>query len=118
MLLVCCALPFALLLGLLRTFAERACMIEGLGVIDSYGRGVAVLQTNLGSALVLFVLQIIIMIALAIVFLVPGLILALCFLFWPLLWLASGAVAAYFSTLWTLAWREWTAAVSAAPVTV
>lgn len=30
-----------------------------------------------------------------------------CFL-WPLLLLIQGTVAAFFSTLWTLAWKEWT----------
>ena len=37
----------------------------------------------------------------------------LCCLLWPLLILIQGAISTYFSTLWTLAWREWTAAPAA-----
>jgi hypothetical protein len=108
--LACIAVPFALVLGLLRTFAERACMIEGLSAVDSYRRGVEVLMANLGNAVILFVLQVAIGIVIGIVLLLPGAIAALCFLLWPLIWLVNGAIAAYFSTLWTLAWRQWTAA--------
>lgn len=109
--LACIALPFALILGLLRTFAERACMLEGLGVVDSYRRGTNVLMANLGSAALLFVIQIVISVVVGFVLLIPGLIAALCFLLWPLLWLFNGAVAAYFSSVWTLAWRTWTGAI-------
>jgi hypothetical protein len=109
-LLACLALPFALVLGLLRTFAERACMIEGLSAVDSYRRGVEVLMANLGNAVILFVIQIVIGIVIGIVLLLPGAIAALCFLLWPLIWLVNGAIAAYFSSLWTLAWRQWTVA--------
>ena len=58
------------------------------------------------TTLVLTVVMIILLI-------VPGAILALCCLFWPVLLLFQGAVTAYFSTMWTLAWQEWT---STAPV--
>lgn len=112
-LLGCIAVPFAFILGLLRTFAERACMLEGLGVVDSYRRGFDVLSANIGAAIVLFLIQIAISIVIGIALFVPGLIMAICFLFWPVLWLINGAIAAYFSTLWTLAWRVWTAAPAA-----
>ena len=39
----------------------------------------------------------------------PSIVIALCCLLWPLFLLIQGATAAYFSTLWTLTWREWTA---------
>lgn len=35
---------------------------------------------------------------------------------WPLLLLIQGAIAAYFSTVWTLAWREWTGLQLATPM--
>jgi len=35
-------------------------------------------------------------------------VMALCCVLWPVLLLVQGAIASYFSTLWTLAWREWT----------
>lgn len=115
--LACVLIPIALVLTLLRTFANRAAMLEGLGVIASYGRGWSVLLDNIGSAFVLFLLQILINVVVSLL-LLPFAIL-LC-LFWPLMFVLQGALAAVFSTLWTLAWREWTGAgeikVKAAPV--
>lgn len=104
----CIAVPVALILELLRTFANRACMLEGTGVVDSYRRGLGVLADNFGSALVLFLIQVALLILMGILLFVPGALLAICCLFWPVLLLFQGAVAAYFSTVWTLAWREWT----------
>jgi hypothetical protein len=62
-----------------------------------------VLVDNLGSAVLLFLIQAGIGIALGIVLLLP----ALCCLLWPVLLLVQGTAAAYFSTMWTLAWRRW-----------
>lgn len=104
----CLLVPIALVLGLLQTFANRACMLEDLGVFGSYRRGVEVLFQNFGPAVVLFLIQIGIGIAIAIVGFLPGILLALCCVLWPLLILVQGAISAYFSTMWTLAWRRWT----------
>lgn len=49
--LACIALPLALVLELLRALANRACMLEGLGVLDAYRRGIEILVENLGVAL-------------------------------------------------------------------
>lgn len=106
--LTCLLVPVSLILGLLRSFANRAAMLEGYGTVDAYGRGFSVLVDNLGEAIVLFLLQIAISVGLAILFFVPGVLAALCCLLWPLLVLFQGAVAGFFSALWTLAWREWT----------
>jgi hypothetical protein len=111
--LACLVIPVILVLEILRVFANRACMLEGLGVLDAYRRGIEILVDNLGSALVLFLIQIAVSAVLIILLIVPGTILALCCLFWPVLLLLQGAVTAYFSTMWTLAWRRWT---SSAPV--
>ncbi len=107
--LICVVAPIAIALGLLRTFAERACMLEDLGVVDSYKRGWKVLTDNIGPAIVLFLIQIGINIVLGLVTIGPVVMMTLCCVLWPVLLLAQGAIAAYFSTLWTLAWREWTA---------
>ena len=48
-LLVCIVVPVALVLSVLRTFAERAAMLENLGVVDAYRRGWQVLVANLGG---------------------------------------------------------------------
>jgi hypothetical protein len=81
----------ALVLSLLRTFANQACMLEGLGVLAAYRRGTAVLLENLGSALILFVLQIVTGVGLGLVLLLPGVVLALCCVLWPVLILVQGA---------------------------
>lgn len=116
--LACITIPFALVLSILRNFAERACMLENLGVIDSYRRGTNVLMANLGEAIILFLLQIAIFIGLGILLFVPGIILALCCFLWPLLLVVSGAISAFLGTLWTLAWNSWTGRMPAekAPV--
>lgn len=108
--LLCLAIPVALVFSLLRNFAERACLLENLGVVAAYRRGGAVLLHNLGPAIILFLIQVVLSILLGIGLIGPGVIMGLCFLLWPLLLLIAGAVTAYFSTLWTLAWREWTVA--------
>ena len=107
-LFACILLPIILVLSILRNFAERACMLENLGVVDSYRRGTRVLWSNLGEAIVLFLLQIAIFIVLGILLFLPGLVLILCCFLWPLLLLVQGAVSAFLSALWTLAWRTWT----------
>jgi hypothetical protein len=108
--LTCVALPFVFVLNLLRAFANRACMLEECGVLAAYKRGFSVLIDNIGSGLLLFLIQVAVGIALGLALLLP----ALCCLVWPLLLLAQGTAAAYFSTMWTLAWRLWTNAASAA----
>ena len=104
----CILIPIMLVLSILRNFAERACMLEDLGVIDSYRRGTSVLVSNLGEAIILFILQIVIFAVLGFFLFVPGLILALCCFFWPLLLAVQGFISAFISALWTLAWRSWT----------
>ena len=106
--LACLMIPIAVVLNLLRTFADRACMLEDLPVLTSYSRGWRVLSANLGPAVILFVIQIAISIGLAVILFLPNIIMVLCCLLWPLFLLVQGTIAAYFSTLWTLAWREWT----------
>lgn len=105
---VALALGIFLVLSLLRTFAERACMLENTGVWGSYRKGAQILGQNLGSALILFVLQILISIGIGLALLLPGIVIALCCFLWPLLLLAQGTFAAFYSTLWTLAWNHWT----------
>jgi len=104
----CIGLPITMAMVALRTFAYRACMLEDLGIVDSYRRGWAVLRANLGAAFALFLLQIGLNIVLAIVLIIPSIFIVLCCILWPLFLVISGTITAYFSTVWTLAWREWT----------
>ena len=106
--LACILVLVTLALSILRNFAERACMLEDTGVIDSYRRGTDVLKANLGEVIILFLLQIAIFIVLGILLFIPGLILFICCCLWPLLLVVQGAVSAFLSALWTLAWRTWT----------
>lgn len=106
--LACLLVPLALALSLLRTFANRACMLENLGVFASYQRGARVLFANFGNALILFLLQIALSIGIMIVLFVPAILLALCCFLWPVLLLVQGTFTAFYSTLWTLAWNHWT----------
>ena len=114
-LLTCLLLPIILFLSMMRTFATRACMLEDLGVVASYRRGFEVLAANLGTALILFLIQIAVSIGLFIVMIVPGLLMVLCCLLWPVLILVQGAFSAYLSTLWTLAWREFVGGAEIVP---
>lgn len=106
--LTCILAPLTLVLGLLRTFANRACMLEDVGVLAAYGRGISVLLDNFGPALLLFLIQILISVGIGVVMFFSGLLVALCCLLWPVLMIIQGTATAYFSTLWTLAWRQWT----------
>ncbi len=106
--LACVLVPIAIILGVLEAMANRACMLEDTGVFASYRRGARVVLDNFGSAFVLFLIQIAVSIGIAIVGILPGLLIAICCLLWPLLILVQGAIFAYFSTMWTLAWRRWT----------
>lgn len=106
--IACLVIPFVLVLSILRNFAERACMLEDLGVIDAYRRGTNVLMANLGEAIILILLQIAIFVVLGILLFLPGLALILCCFLWPLLFVIQGAIEAFASALWTLAWRAWT----------
>jgi hypothetical protein len=109
--LACFLVPVMILFGLLRTFADRACMIEDTGVFGSYRRGFEVLGNNLGPAILLFLLQIVLSLGIGILMVIPSILIALCCLLWPLFLLIEGSISTYFSTLWSLAWREWTGAV-------
>jgi hypothetical protein len=114
----CILVPISMVLGLLQFFANRACMLEDLGVFASYGRGFNVLIENIGPVIVLFLIQVALNIVIGLVLLVPGIVFALCCILWPLLLAIQGAIAAYFSTLWTLAWREWTGKPHAVEATI
>lgn len=106
--LACLLVPIALILSLLRAFANRACMLEDVGVFAAYKRGLSILLGNFGPALLLFLIQIVVSIGIGVVMILPSIVMTLCCLLWPILILIQGGITAYFSTIWTLAWRQWT----------
>lgn len=95
-------------------FADRACMLEDKGVIESFQRGLEVLGSHFGEALILLLIQVGIGIVLLILLIGPSVAVAICCFLWPILWAIRGSIDAYFSTMWTLAWRGWTGPVSTA----
>jgi len=105
--LVCILIPLSLLFSLLRTFANRACILEGEGVFAAYRRGFEVLGGNLAETFILFVLQVAVSIGIWLVLAFPAILVTLCCLLWPLLLIVQGIIKAFFSTLWTLAWNYW-----------
>lgn len=111
--LACVLVPIALALSLLRALANRACMLEDLGVFAAYKHGLSILLGNFGPALLLFLIQIVVSIGIGIVMILPSIVMTLCCLLWPILILIQGGITAYFSTLWTLAWRQWTGQTTA-----
>ena len=113
--LACIAAIVGVILGILRTFADRAAMLDGTGVFQSYSRGWEVLRSNAGEAFIIALIQIGGMIGLNILLFVPLAIASCCCLLWPVLIAFSGLVQAYLETMWTLAWRRWTG--RAAPLT-
>lgn len=106
--LCCIVFLVSLVLKLLHTFAERVVMLEDTGVFEAYGRGWEVIKDNAGSVVLLWLIQVGIGIGLGIILIAPSFIAALCCILWPVLWLISGVIETYFSTLWTLGYREWT----------
>lgn len=108
---LCLIIPVALFVGLWSEFAYRAAMLEGTGVLESFGRGWNVLFDNIGPVIVFVLIRL----AIGIVLFLPTAIVSLCCLLWPILLVLQGAVTTYFSTVWTLAWREFTGTASAEP---
>ena len=85
-------------------------MLENQGVFESYRRGLEVLGNNLGSVLILFLIQVAVSIGIGLMLLLPGILVALCCLLWPLLLVVQGIFTAFYSTLWTLSWNQWASA--------
>jgi hypothetical protein len=107
--IICLGALISLPLSLLRGLADRACMLEDTGVTDSYRRAWAVLRPNLGDAVLLALIHLGMQIAIGLVLFLPSLLIAFCCILWPVMVAVQGAILAYFSTMWTLAWRAWVA---------
>ncbi len=116
--LICIVVVVSMVLGALATFAYRAAMLEDLVVFDAYRRGWDVITANIGPVIILFVLQLVIGIVLGILLILPSIVAVICCVLLPILWAVQAGITTYFSTVWTLAYREWTrrgSLVDAAP---
>ncbi len=114
--LCCIGVLISLVVSAIRTFADRACMLQEKGVVESYAEGWSVLRKNLGPAALLFLIQLGIKIAIGLLLAAPAIIASVCCFLQPVMWVLSGTSLAYFATLWTLAWREWTGKSGGEPV--
>ncbi|MDW8352792.1 MAG: hypothetical protein RML99_12855 [Anaerolineae bacterium] len=132
----CIGLLYTIIASALQTFGERAIVLENKGVVDGIGRGWEVLRSNLGNiillALLLFVINLIVGFVISIVsglLFAPTLIaalvgagskggggsaLALSIITLLLVTIIGAIIAALFaafsSTVWTLAYRQFTGA--------
>ena len=113
-----------IIIGFVDAYADRACVIEGKGVIDSLGEGWRTFTTNLGRSIAVGIISLISGIVYAILFILLGLGLILNFLLaWALtgfIWaVVSGVMVAliyviitegifntYLSAFWTLSYLE------------
>ncbi|MBN1429485.1 MAG: hypothetical protein JXB07_14015 [Anaerolineae bacterium] len=105
--ILCLVALISVVLSIFAGLADRACMLEDKGVFESYGRGWEILSNNFGSAVILVLIHIGLALGIGLILCLPTVFMSLCCLLWPVLWAISGTTTAYFSTVWTLAWREW-----------
>ncbi len=109
--LCCVILPISFVLALLRALANRACMLENLGVVEAYGRAWEIVTQKTGDVALLTLIQIGIQIAWSVAMIVPSIFITFCPPLWPLLWVVGGITCAFYSIMWTLAWRNWTGSI-------
>lgn len=116
----CLVVPLMWLSSIWILMAQQACVNEGLGVFAAYQRGLDVLKAHLGSAILVFLIQMGIGVVVGLPF---GVVSALDSIAWiwklvllPFMWALTGVSSAYSFTLWTLAWRQWTGAAEAGRV--
>ncbi len=129
---ICLLFPVMIVLGMILSQAERAAVLEDLGVMPALSRGWEVFRNNLGPIIIMAIILGVIGFVIGLVLLVPvfvivlpaaiaymagnsqnytPLILAgLCFcLYLPVMWLLQGAVTAYAESAWTLTFLRLTA---------
>ncbi len=106
--ILCLGFLVTAVLSVIGGLADRACITEDTGVFDSYRRAWEVVTANFGQVLILALVHFVSEIIIGIVLIVPSIMIACCCILWPLGWAIQGSIRAYFMTLWTLAWRDWT----------
>ncbi len=103
----------SLALAWVQIMADRACVLEDRRALDSFRRGWQVMRPHLASAAGLLLLQLGVGVAVGVLLRLPGMavpagaLAPLACLLRPLAWLVKGGLVAFFSALWTLAWRDW-----------
>jgi hypothetical protein len=128
----CLLIPVMFVLNMIFGQAQRAIVLEDLGVMPSISRGWDIFRTNLGPiilmAIILFVIGFVIGLVIAIPILIivvpaaiafavgnaqnttPLILAGICFcLYLPVLWLLGGILTAYTESAWTLTYMRLTA---------
>ncbi len=98
----------SLLLGFWQIFADRACVLENLKVGEAYRRGGQVLRKNLKAALPLLAIELAIRFVIGLVVSLLTITIVLRFIV-PIPLLIGVLARTYLTSLWTLAWADWTA---------
>jgi hypothetical protein len=105
---LCCVLVIlGIVLNIFRQVADRVCVIEELPAVESLTRAWEIIQTNTGDVILVALVQFGVNLVIGLVLIGPTLFIAFCCILWPVLWVVNGAIVGFFSTFWTLAWREW-----------
>jgi len=142
--LICLLIPVGIVVAIWQYFADYFIVLEGVGVMDSLRKSWAFLRQNWSPVLILgiitFVISLVIGLLLGLPLLLafaPTLVLLIeagarnanpdlgtflptiicCGLYVPVLWVLSGVLTTWTTTIWTLAFRRLTGAASA-PVAV
>jgi hypothetical protein len=127
----------ALVLDQIRTYAERAAVLEGMGWIDAFKRGWEVIKDNLGPTIVFWVIFFVIGMVLAVVVVSGVMVVALPIVavfanadpgVWMIAPICCGGLVAFIlfallgavvetfkSATWTLAYREFTGLAAPPP---
>ncbi|MCX6017577.1 MAG: hypothetical protein NTZ50_03595 [Chloroflexi bacterium] len=129
--LLCIFVIYGILVGILETFGRRAIMINGLGAVDGLKRGWAVFRSRIGDSIVLAILMAVVGFVIGLIIAVPLLIFGVSTVAtavmsdqmstipWALIAVGilttiviaivlGSFITAVDSTLWTLAYREFT----------
>ncbi len=122
--LACGMMLVTIPLYLFQMFAERACMLEHTTLSASFRRAWQIARQKIGAIIILFLIQIGIGIGIGLVAGAFSCVFSACLGFlsvmaspWlmmlssvvlvPIIWVFSGMMQAYFSAVWTTAWKEW-----------
>jgi hypothetical protein len=85
-------------------------MLEDTCLFASFRRGWRLFWLHQSTSIPLLFLAILIWFAATVLLIIPESFVSLCCILWPIMWILSGTLRSYLSTLWTLAWQEWTKA--------
>lgn len=96
-------------LGLARSLADRACILEDRRAVDSFRRGWTVLHAHARPFAFLLAGQVIAALLVGWGLHLPRLLSPALVVLQPVNWIVGGLLVAWFSASWTVAWKAWAA---------